>query len=122
MFTTLPAELWEQIAAQLPPQPRCVPVISFCRYHEISDMGDRWSMTVSRAVHEEEVRAIVCGALSVEEIRLMELKGVWETTLCRSKVDDIVTSAFMYGWDFPSHFDRQSYEFRGRTFRLVKRT
>lgn len=33
-----------------------------------------------------------------------------------------VNNAFMFGWDFASNFDRQSYEKRGRTFRLVRKS
>jgi len=120
MATPLPVELWEHIAAQLPPPPpKLVPVICFCNdaiaVTKTTHMIGSWTITISKAVHEEEARAIV-------QICQKTNGHPYFTSSPLGHVDSVVSKAFTYGWDFSSDFDRKSYENRGRTFRMVKRT
>ena len=115
MATPLPPELWEKIVEQLPPPPpRLVPCIAV--YKNKSD--DEWvSVYVSKAVSEEEVKHIML------HMRTHDTQGgVHRITVRFHNIDTIVNTAFMYGWDFASDFDRQSYESHGRTFRLMKKS
>jgi len=87
-------------------------------------MGGHWAITISKAVHEEEARAIVQDCYSTDRHggKTFSTKHPYFTTTPVYNVDSVVIRAFTYGWDFPSDFDRQSYENRGRTFRMVKKS
>lgn len=115
MATALPTELWEKIVEQLPsPPPRLVPCIAV----HTGKAGDEYCCVfVSKTVSEDEVNCIM---------QHLKSHGAYpdryEYTVRFHHVDYIVNRAFMYGWDFSSEFDRQSYESRGRTFRLIRKS
>ena len=97
-----------------PPPPRLVPCIAV---HTVK-AGDEWCCVfVSKAVGEDEVESIM------QHLKSHCVCPYWhEYTIRFHHVDFIVNRAFMYGWDFSSEFDRQSYESRGRTFRLIRKS
>ena len=115
MSTALPIDMWEKIVEQLPPPPpKLVHCIAVFKYKS----DDEWvSVYVSKAVSEVELKTIMQYMKCYES-----LTGEYKFTVRFHNVDEIVNTAFMYGWDFSSDFDRQSYESHGRTFRLIKKS
>jgi len=122
MATYLPTELWEKIAAHLPPPlPKLTPCLSFS--NELREptqstfMTGLWTTQISKAVSVEEASAITKNHFW----RFVEMPDRWLGKMDGRDVDEIVSNSMLYGWDFASYVDRQSYENRGRTFRLVKK-
>jgi len=122
MPSPLPLELWEKIASHLPPpQPKLIPCVTF--YNEMREptqstfMTGLWTTQISKAVSVEEASTIT----KKDFWTFVEMSDRWLGKMEGREVDETVSNALLYGWDFASDIDRQSYESRGRTFRLVKR-
>ena len=116
---TLPLELWDVIVSNLPPPPPNVtPIMSFC--NELREptqstfMTGMWATQISKAISIEE-------ATILTKTKLVDNPDRWVCKLAGRGVDETVSNALLYGWDFASDIDRQSYENRGRMFRMVKK-
>jgi len=81
-------------------------------------MTGLWTTHISKAISVEEASTITKNHFW----RFVEKSDSWLGKMDGRDVDEIVSNALLYGWDFASDIDRQSYENRGRTFRLVKQS
>lgn len=91
------------------------PVISFLRYGMTTK---HWTVHVSKAISQKDAM-LICGNENDEEC---DLSMLWAFEVDADMMDMVVNNAFMYGFEFPTEFDRRMYEEKSRTFRLVLRS
>jgi hypothetical protein len=119
--------MWDHIALLLPPKPpKLAPVISCCKVDGSTGIHQRYRVSISKAVSEEEVRLLMPNAVENFERRfLYTAKDIlnWGIPIDVDfyTLDKLVSNACMLGWDFPADGDRDNYNKRERFFRLVKK-
>jgi hypothetical protein len=91
------------------------PVISF---YKPMLAWKHWTVNVSKAISQEDAM-LICDNVNDEE---WDLTMQWAFEVNADMLDMVVNNAFMYGFDFPTEFDRRMYEEKSRTFKLVLRS
>ena len=91
------------------------PVISF---YKSCNTETHWTVNVSKAISQEDAM-LICDNVNDEE---WDLTMQWAFEVNADMLDMVVNNAFMYGFDFPTEFDRRMYEEKSRTFKLVLRS
>jgi len=75
-----------------------------------------WKTQISKAITAEEASTLT----KKDFWTFVECGDRWIGNMEGHEVDDTVSNALLYGWEFASDIDRQSYNDRGRTFCMVR--